>query len=62
MSSVVNSSFREQQKAGKIRPFVAYRFFHPPRRPGAPADERGDGLSLITPPNSWPPSRIDFGL
>jgi hypothetical protein len=41
---------------------VSYRRFHPPRLPGAPADERGDGLSLITPPNSWPPSRIDFGL
>jgi hypothetical protein len=41
---------------------VIYFFFHPPRLPGAPPLERGDGLSLITPPNSWPPSRIDFGL
>src|SRR5260221_250305 len=33
----------------------AYLFFHPPRCPGAPPDERGDG------PNSGPDSREFFG-
>ena len=33
-----------------------YRFFHPPRWPGAPPDERGEGLAG-RPPNSGPDSR-----
>jgi len=34
---------------------TAYRFFHPPRLPGAPPVERGEG------PNSGPESRELFG-
>ena len=37
-----------------------YLFFHPPRLPGAPPLERGEG-PVERPECSCPPSRIDFG-
>lgn len=39
---------------------VAYFFFHPPRRPGAPPVERGAG-GFTTGPNSGPASREEVG-
>jgi len=38
-----------------VASFVAYRFFHPPRCPGAPPLERGEG------PNSGPDWRESVG-
>jgi hypothetical protein len=56
------STFTRRWKCDAADRGFPYRFFHPPRFPGAPPLERGLLPSLTTPPNSCPPSRIDFGL